>query len=176
MNIHINLHGLCVTLNMRRLLVICFLLVAVSTSRGQLPVRIIHLPELEQLLQPVSDSITVLNFWATWCKPCVEELPVFFKLEQEFKNQKVRFIYLSLDFKREVNTKLADFLLRKQIFSTVYLLDEPDYNAWIDKVSPNWQGSIPATIIIGPQSKSFHEGTLDEPSLRELIQKSASKN
>jgi thiol-disulfide isomerase/thioredoxin len=161
---------------MQRFLVICFLLVAVSTSRGQVPVRIIHLPELEQLLQPASDSVTVLNFWATWCKPCVEELPVFFKLEQEFKNQKVRFIYLNLDFKREANTKLADFLLRKQINSTVYLLDEPDYNAWIDKVSPNWQGSIPATIIIGPHTKSFHEGTLEEPSLRQLIQQSASKN
>ena len=153
----------------------CLLLVGSSIKMAscQSNVQLIHFNQLNEWMTAESDSVLVLNFWATWCKPCVEELPAFIQLEQEFANQKVRFVYISLDFKRELDTSLKNFILRKQFKSSVALLDEPDYNAWIDKVDPSWQGAIPATLVLDRKNgrRTFHEGELNYESLKSILKK-----
>ncbi|MBL7922794.1 MAG: TlpA family protein disulfide reductase [Bacteroidia bacterium] len=134
-------------------------------------VKVFKFDELTKRRYHAHDSIVVINIWATWCKPCVEELPGFLKLEQEFENKRVRFVYLSIDFKRELETKLLPFLRKNQISSEVILLDEPDYNSWIDKIDPSWQGSIPATLITDAKAgkQLFHEGELTYEELKSMI-------
>ena len=123
--------------------------------------EVIKLDQLLTILNNKSDSLLVLNFWATWCKPCVEEMQEFLRLEQELENKKVRFVYLSLDFKNDFETKLVPFVNKRKMMSDVFLLDEPDYDAWINMVEPTWQGSIPATL--------FHEGQLTYLELKKTI-------
>lgn len=135
--------------------------------------EVIKLNQLLSLLNNESDSLLVINFWATWCKPCVEEMPDFLRVEQELKNEKVKFVYLSLDFKRDFESKLIPFAEKREMKSDVLLLDEPDYDAWINMVDPTWQGSIPATLLLTPnaENRHFHEGQLTYPELKETITK-----
>jgi thiol-disulfide isomerase/thioredoxin len=133
--------------------------------------EVIKLDQLLTILNNKSDSLLVLNFWATWCKPCVEEMQEFIRLEQELENKKVRFVYLSLDFKKDFETKLVPFVNKRKMMSDVFLLDEPDYDAWINMVEPTWQGSIPATLFLTPhaENRSFHEGQLTYLELKKTI-------
>jgi thiol-disulfide isomerase/thioredoxin len=136
-------------------------------------VPVVKIGEVLSRINQTSDTVLVLNFWATWCVPCIEELPDFIKLEKDLANQPVKFVYLSLDFKKNLTGKLQPFLKKNEITSEVLLLDEPDYNSWIDKISVDWQGAIPATVVIDRKNKSqtFHEGSLNYNELKTIIQK-----
>jgi len=118
--------------------------------------QIIKWSTLQEILDNKVDSTFVVNFWATWCKPCVTELPYFIETEKRMAEQLVKFYYISLDFKRDFSTRLLPFLQNENITSAVYLLDEPDYNSWINKVDSNWGGAIPATLIFN-NSKGIHD-------------------
>lgn len=118
-------------------------------------IPVINFETLEPLLYTDSDKIYVVNFWAMWCAPCVKELPLF----QEYQNQNpnVEVLLVSLDFPEDIETKLKPFLKKKGITSKVVLLDDPDSNSWIDKIDPNWSGSIPFTIIFNNKNRSYNE-------------------
>ncbi len=125
---------------------------------------------LEPYLNLNDDSLRVFNFWATWCKPCVEELPLFEELAGEFNQTAFKLYYVSLDFPNQVEKKLKPFLKEHRLSGEVILFDDPDANSWIDKINPEWSGAIPATVITKKGQHQFHEGkfsTLSE--IKELI-------
>jgi thiol-disulfide isomerase/thioredoxin len=93
------------------------------------------------------DTVYVLNFWATWCAPCVAELPEFERITDQYANQKVRVVLISTDFKREAS-KVQLFARNKNLKSRVAFMDEPSPNKWIDLVSTDWTGALPATLIV----------------------------
>ena len=110
---------------------------------------------LEKAVLNDDNTIYVVNFWATWCAPCVKELPHFEQLNSE--NKKVKVVLVSLDFKDQYESKLLPFLKKKSIASEVVLLTDKDYNAWLPQVDKDWSGSIPATLIIKNGKKVFAE-------------------
>lgn len=158
-------------MNSRSLFLLLFLLGSSPISLSAQKREVINLDSFLTILNNESDSLLVINFWATWCKPCVEEMQEFLRIEQEFENEKVKFVYLSLDFRRDFETKLMPFVNKRKIMSDVLLLDEPDYDAWINIVEPAWQGSIPATLLLTPKAENrhFHEGQLTYLELKKLI-------
>ena len=123
--------------------------------------------DMSKILNPENDTTYIINFWATWCKPCVQELPNFEKIGSVYQSKKTKVILISLDFKREFESRLKPFVKDRAIKSTVYLLDEPNYNSWIDKVDTGWSGAIPATIIINKQ-KNIHQFYEREFTFEEL--------
>ena len=110
---------------------------------------------LENAILKKENTIYVVNFWATWCGPCVKELPHFEQLNTE--NKKVKVVLISLDFKNQFESKLLPFLKKKNIKSEVVLLTDKDYNTWLPMVDKDWSGSIPATLIIKNGKKYFTE-------------------
>lgn len=149
---------------------IYFVIICLSisyTSFAQKNLEIIKFQDLEKLMQK-DDGVYVINFWASWCKPCVTEMPFFETLANEQRLNKVSVVFISLDFKQNLET-VNKFIEEHQIKSTVYLIDEPDYNSWIDKVSPQWSGAIPATLISQGKRKEFYEQSFDYQTLSDKV-------
>lgn len=130
----------------------------------------LNFSELEaQYLQPSNDQTTyVINFWATWCKPCVKELPYFEQLNAEKDDVKV--ILVSLDFPENIDRQVVPFIEKYKLKSEVVLLDDPDANSWIPKVDANWTGAIPATIIMKNNTKKFFEKSFTYTELETEVQ------
>lgn len=118
--------------------------------------------ELLNRINNDSDTTYVVNFWATWCKPCVAELPEFEKLHLDAKdnNKKTKVLLVSMDFVEELDKKLKDFLAKNKYTCEIVLLDEINGNNFINKISEKWSGAIPATLIVKPkpQGNEFIEG------------------
>ena len=112
---------------------------------------------LKPFLNREDDKIHVINFWATWCAPCVKELPYFEKLKSEYGNKNVDFTLVSLDFPHMYDSKLKPFILKQQLKSKVIALDDVDSNSWIAQVDEGWSGSLPATIIYKNGERKFFE-------------------
>lgn len=112
---------------------------------------------LQKELLTDSDTLYVVNFWATWCAPCVKELPHFETLFQNTQHQKIKILLVSLDFKSQIETKLKKFIKKKNYSSQIVALTDKDYNAWLGKVDENWSGSIPATLLIKANKRLFKE-------------------
>jgi len=106
-------------------------------------------PQLAARLKPgAPDSTVVAVFWATWCKPCLEEMPEVLTAHSHINKAKIRFLLVSLDFARDREKKLLPFLKKQRWPIPVVLLAEPDYNSWIPQVDSTWEGNIPATLIV----------------------------
>jgi len=112
--------------------------------------------QIEPLFSKQNDTTYVINFWATWCKPCVEELPYFQQLHEKYAGQKVKVILVSLDFERQIKTKLIPFLKENNLGPEVALLLDGNENEWIDRVDPSWGGAIPVTVIYRGKQRIFH--------------------
>lgn len=126
---------------------------------------IYNFEQLEPLLKKTDDKTYVINFWATWCAPCVKELPYFEKLNAEYSNKKVEVILVSLDFPKHIDTRLKPFLLKNKLKSQVILLDDVDSNSWIPKVDKDWSGAIPATLIYNQKQTIFYERSFEYKEL-----------
>ncbi|MGY0391059.1 TlpA family protein disulfide reductase [Bizionia sp. KMM 8389] len=133
-------------------------------SNSEIPVY--NFEELEPLLYTDSSKTYLINFWAMWCVPCVKELP-FIEAYAE-AHPEVEVLLVSMDFPKDIETKLKPFLKSKHITSKVVILDDPDANTWIDKVSPNWSGAIPFTIIFNKDKRAYFEHSF--PSLEAIEQ------
>ncbi len=133
---------------MKQLYFLIPLLFALSNKLGAQEIPFINGEQINRWKNTTSDTVLVVNFWATWCDPCVDELPVFEKLTRDYAGQKVQVILVSNDFKMNIETKLKPFLRKKKLKSRVVFMDEPDANLWIGLVSPDWTGGIPSTMIV----------------------------
>lgn len=116
----------------------------------------------EKVLSKKDNSLLVINYWATWCKPCVEELPIFFEMEEKFKDKNVAFVFVSLDFTKQLEKSLVPFLDKHNIKSKVVVLDQKNANEWMDKIEKDWSGSIPATLFYNSKHRKFHEGKFEK--------------
>jgi thiol-disulfide isomerase/thioredoxin len=145
-------------------------LVSLSVTVSAQNARIVKVADVLNLIENKSDKIQVLNFWATWCAPCVKELPAFEKLNAERSDYKVTLISLDLDLDPDP-AKVYRFIDKKQLKSDVLLLDEKDPNSWIDKISPEWSGALPATLVVNSKTgkRKFVEKSLTEADLEKLI-------
>ncbi len=112
----------------------------------------------KEILENTSaDSTYVINFWATWCAPCVKELPYFEELNEKYSGSAFKQILVSLDSPKKIESKVIPFIKKKSIKSEVVLLADGKFNSWIDLVDPRWSGAIPITLILKGDQKLFYE-------------------
>ncbi len=125
--------------------------------------------EFEHHLHLKDDKTYVINFWATWCKPCVKELPYFEQIQAEYKDKNVEVVLVSLDDIRKLESKVIPFVEKNKLQSSLILLDDADYNSWIDKVSPEWSGAIPVTLFYNKNKREFYEQEFDYQQLENIV-------
>ncbi|MFM1874768.1 MAG: hypothetical protein RL266_505 [Bacteroidota bacterium] len=142
---------------------------ALHTRAQSVPV--IGLDVLEKRLENGSDTTYIVNFWATWCGPCVKELPYFETLHTASVGTKRKVLLVTLDFVTHLDSKVIPFLNERQIKSEVLLMDENNPNKWIPRVSEKWTGALPATLFVNKQKKTrhFHEGSFEEGDLERVL-------
>lgn len=135
-------------------------------------IKVLDFNQFETYIHQESDKTYVVNFWATWCKPCVDELPAFEKLNANYAAKNVEVLLVSLDFSNHLETKVIPFIKKNNIHSEVMILDDPDQNTWIPKVSESWSGAIPATLIYNKNSREFYEQSFTYEGLENALNKS----
>ena len=124
---------------------------------------------IELLTGKSNDTTYVVNFWATWCSPCVKEIGYFEELHRAYSARKMKVVLVSLDFPNQVEKRLLPFIVEKDISAPVMLMTDLDYDGWIDRVDPSWTGSIPATLIYNSEGRLFLENELTKEELFEYV-------
>lgn len=153
----------------RKIFLFSALLILAHFCKGQ-KAELVKLEKLQSEISKSSEQILVFNFWATWCAPCVKELPLFEKLNQNDKEVKVTLVSMDIDLDPNPE-KVYKFIERKKIQSRVIILDAVDPNSWINKIDKNWSGALPATLIINTKTgeRRFINNALKEGDLEKLV-------
>ncbi|UKJ05888.1 TlpA family protein disulfide reductase [Solitalea lacus] len=143
---------------MKSVLVTFIILLQTCFASAQ-QVKPVKVNELNQRISGGKDTTFVINFWATWCAPCVKEIPHFAELQKEFKTEKLKVILVSMDFKSKLESIVIPFVQQKNIPLEIFLLDEKDQGVAIDKIDPTWSGALPATLIVNNSKsvRNFYE-------------------
>ena len=129
------------------------------------PLDVYDFEGLKPLLKTKTDKIYVVNFWATWCAPCVKELPYFEAINAAYRDRDVEVLLVSLDFPKKYESHVKPFIKKHQLKSKVIALNDMDSNTWIPAINPEWSGAIPATLIFNKDKRQFYEKTFNYEEL-----------
>ncbi|MGZ3864597.1 MAG: TlpA family protein disulfide reductase [Bacteroidia bacterium] len=142
-------------------------LVSLGLSTNKVGVK--DFAQFEKSVRKTNDTLYVVNIWATWCVPCVKEMPFFFQSAKTHANEKVKIVFASMNSLKEMET-VQGFTDRKNILQDVFILNAGNPNEWIDKVDKSWGGSIPATVMYKESKKVFfREGDFTQTELDSII-------
>ncbi len=141
-----------------------------SVASDSLFIKVMNYDELKPLLHQDNDTTYVVNFWATWCSPCMQELPFLLELDSVFADQPLKLMLVSLDFKKDYLRKLQPFVTERKLGDRVLILEDSRSNYWIDDIHPSWSGAIPATLVFKGTQRTFFERTFHHvDELKEIV-------
>lgn len=133
-------------------------------------IPVIDFDKFSPMLKTTNDTVYMVNFWATWCTPCVKEMPDLLKFAKDMKDKKFRLILVSLDNPDHLDSRLKPFIERFEIKERVILLDDPDANRWIPVVNKDWSGAIPASLFFSRDARQFHEDMIDYEGIKRIVE------
>ena len=152
----------------------CLVLILIFGSIIKLSAQQVNVITLDQVYSRVnagSDTLFVINFWATWCVPCVKELPDFERLNAGKGNEKLKILLVNMDNKSKLTTSVLPFLKKSGIQNEVYMLNEADPQEYINRVDTSWSGALPATLMIKNSKRKFFEKDFTYSELEEETKK-----
>jgi thiol-disulfide isomerase/thioredoxin len=152
------------------LLSISLFIIIESYSQTITPVKVEQLVKTYQ----ATKGVTIINFWSTWCKPCIEEIPYFIKLVDSLKSRGVQLMLVSQDTKTVYQDgSLKKFLIKKGWKSKFFWLNETNADHYCPVVDSSWSGVIPVTLIINPAKnyRQFYESDLSKAELNAAVEK-----
>jgi len=156
-------------MTLKGLLLGCVLLLGSGLVMAQ-KVAKVKVTELEKMIAE-SKTPLIINFWATYCKPCIAEMPYFEKFAAKYKEKGVTVVFVSLDMQDDYPVKVDGFVAKRKLQNRVLWLDETDADYFCPKIDPRWSGSIPATLFVNNAKsyRQFLEKELTEEELEKEI-------
>ena len=155
---------------MKKILQLIFLLCFYINTFSQQPATV----KIEALNDYINkaDHPLIINFWATWCKPCVAEIPYIQQAAEKYKDSGVELIMVSLDFPETYPNEVTDFIKAGNMHGTFFWLNETDADYFCPVIDTAWQGSIPATLFLNNKTRyrKFFERKITENELNTSIQ------
>jgi thiol-disulfide isomerase/thioredoxin len=153
-------------------LAILFLVVMITTAVQSQEIQKVKIKDLVKIIDTSSVPL-VVNFWASWCAPCIKEIPWFEKSVAAFKDQKVKLILVSLDFAEDYPKGIAAFAKKNNYQSKIVWLDETNADEFCPKIDEKWDGAIPVTLMVNKkrQYRQFFAQQLPEQRLVQELQK-----
>ena len=144
--------------------------IAMISTGASAQVKMLSLPQLQKRISN-PDTVYVVNFWATWCKPCIEELPYFEKLQATYKDQPLKVLLVSMDFQSKLPA-VRSFASTHKLASEVYLAQRKSDQELIDAIDKDWSGALPGTLIVNGKKniRKFHEQEFTYVELNKLYQ------
>ncbi len=145
-----------------------------AASAAAVNVALLKPAAFADMIKKSAGKVVIVNFWATWCGPCVAEFPEFVKLDNEYRAKGgVRFVHITADDSTDLKTKVIPFLKKQQSQADQFLQDTEDPQEMIDAVFKEWSGVLPATFVYDKTGKMvFHRlGIIDRDVLIAEIEK-----
>ena len=133
-------------------IVLLVLLSCQQNNTVQTNVALLDSVKLNNLISENKGNVLVVNVWATWCVPCVEEMPALIKLTDSYESENVKIIGISIDYPEEIQSKILPFIKKNKINFPIYVNDFKNDEALINYLNKEWSGAIPATFIYDKNS------------------------
>jgi len=160
---------------MRKQLLVLLLLLG-SFGAGAQEIRRWKLADMEAAIRNTTRP-TIFNFWATFCKPCIEEIPHFQELQKKYAADGVELVLVSLDMPELYPQKLQAFMKKRKFTAPAAFLDESNADLFCPAVDASWSGAIPATLFVNHTRgyRFFIEEPLKKERLEAEIRKMVGK-
>lgn len=133
-------------------------------------IKAVKITDLEKMIAE-SKTPLIINFWATWCIPCLEEIPYFMKEVKKHVKDSLTLLLVSLDMDEAYPAQIKKTIAKRKITVPVQWLDETNADYFCPKIDPKWSGAIPATLFVNNQTgyRKFFEEKLSEEKLKQEI-------
>lgn len=125
-----------------------FLLITIfSCDKESLRLIIVDASEINyQINKHKGSEVVLINFWATYCAPCIEEFPMIVDLSNEYKDQGLKVYFVSADWS-DREKEVLDFLKRQGVRGISFIKEEGNDNNFINEISKEWSGALPFTLV-----------------------------
>jgi thiol-disulfide isomerase/thioredoxin len=118
-------------------------------------VKKLKITQLEDYIQKC-DHPLIVSFWATFCSPCVKEIPYFQSTVARHKDKDVELLLVSLDLPDYYPRRIAAFAQKANIVASLAWLNETDADYFCPRIDKNWSGGIPASLFVNNQTHYRH--------------------
>jgi thiol-disulfide isomerase/thioredoxin len=154
----------------------CFIFFAAAFNAGAQEIPKWKLADLQSAIKN-ADQPTVFNFWATFCKPCLEEIPYFQQLVKKYDAAGVKLVLVSLDMSGMYPKKIKDFAVKRGLTAPIKFLDETNADLFCPAVDESWSGAIPASLFVNNKTgyRKFFEEQLKKDAFEKELKKMIGK-
>jgi thiol-disulfide isomerase/thioredoxin len=148
---------------MKTFFIISFLLFSIGVEAQ---IKAIKITDLEKTIKE-SKTPMIVNFWATYCVPCIEEIPYFQEMAKKYKSKGVSLLLVSLDLKAAYPAKINAMAKKLKLTTPIVWLNETNADYFCPVVDSSWSGGLPASLFVNNVAgyRKFYEDEISKQKL-----------
>ena len=149
---------------MKTFLIVLFFFLGISMHAQE--VKAVKVTELSKTISE-SKTPLIVNFWATFCVPCIQEMPYFQEMARQYKSQNISLLFVSLDLKEAYPVKVNAMVKKLDLTYPVVWLNETNADYFCPKIDTSWSGGMPSSLFVN-NATGYHKFFEDQLSKEKL--------